>query len=569
MKETRLSDTQNAHTIGSARVRVARAFDEARALDGQDIFISLADRDRALAGLDADAPLVGWTFAVKDNIDVAGMDSTAGCPSFAYRAHHHATAVAKLLEAGATCVGKTNLDQFATGLVGTRSPYGIPTNPLDGRLAPGGSSSGSAVAVARGLVDLALGTDTAGSGRVPAAQCGIVGVKPTPGAISTRGVVPAVRTIDCVSIFAADVAAATRVRQFLEGDDDEAHSRHTGVYGGQIRRLGIPVGTQLVLDGVLEEAAWARTVELASGLAGLELVPVDLDPLIDTGRLLYQGAWVAERFAAVGHHLHHGDVDPVVRAIIEPARTLSAVDAFQSLYRLAALRRAAAGAWAGVDGLLLPTTPGVATLDEVAADPIGRNSRLGHYTNGINLLGWCAVAVPGAARADGWPFGVTVAGPAWADDEVARVAAQLAGQGPPTPRLAEGCDVVVVGAHLSGLPLNHQLLSRGAVRVCETTTSPSYRLWAMHGVGGAGGAVPRPALEHVGTGGVALPVEVWRVPWATVGSFLAEIPSPLGLGRVQLADGSDRTGFIAEPRALHGATDISGYGGWRAYLAQR
>ncbi|MFN0029512.1 MAG: allophanate hydrolase [Acidimicrobiales bacterium] len=564
MSDREQPDANAMPTLGAARDRVARAFDEARALEGQDIFISLADRDAALDALDPDAPLLGWTFAVKDNIDVAGLDTTAACPSFAYRAQQHATAVARLIAAGATCVGKTNLDQFATGLVGTRSPYGTPLNPRDPALAPGGSSSGSAVAVARQLVDVALGTDTAGSGRVPAAQCGIVGVKPTPGAISTRGVVPAVRTIDCVSIFATELAAATRVRQLLQGDDLDAYSRPTEGYGGQIRRLGIPTGTQLVLDGPLEEAAWARTIERAAALADVELVPVDLGPLTDTGRLLYQGAWVAERFAAVGHHLHHSDVNPVVRAIIEPAAALSAVDAFQSLYRLAELRRAAVSAWAGIDGLLLPTTPGVATLGEIHADPVGRNSRLGHYTNGINLLGWCTVAVPGVERADGWPFGVTVAGPSWADDEVARIGAELAGQMAPSPVLPEGCDVVVVGAHLSGLALNHQLVSRGAIRVCATTTSPAYRLWAM-----AGGAIPRPALEHVGPGGAALPVEVWRVPWATVGSFLAEIPSPLGLGRVQLADGSERTGFIAEPRALHGATDITGHGGWRAFLASR
>lgn len=559
----------------SARERVARAFEEAGLLrqegpTGQEVFISLADRDAALASLDPDAPLAGWTFAVKDNIDVAGLHTTAACPSFGYRASSHATAVAALMAAGATCIGKTNLDQFATGLVGTRSPYGTAPNPLDARLAPGGSSSGSAVAVARGVVDLALGTDTAGSGRVPAAQCRIVGVKPTPGALSTRGVVPAVRSIDCVSVFGTEVAMANRARQIMQGDDGEAYSRPIPPFGGRLRRLGIPVGTQLVLDGPLEEAAWARTLEYAATMAGMagtagsdgvELVPVDISPLIEIGRLLYQGAWVAERHAAVGHHLHHPDVDPVVRAIIEPAAKLSAMDAFRGIYQLAELRRTAASVWRELDGLLVPTTPGVATLEEIAADPIGRNSRLGHYTNGINFLGWCAIAVPGADRADGWPFGVTVAGPGGADDEVARIGAMLTGQDPPDPALSEGWDLVVVGAHLSGLALNHQLLIRGAVRVTATTTAPCYRLWAM-----AGGAVPRPALEHVGPGGAALPVEVWRLPNDTIGSFLSEIPAPLGLGRVQLADGSERMGFIAEPRSLLDATDITGYGGWRNYL---
>ncbi len=555
----------------AARRRVAEAFERAAALDDPAVFISLADRDAALATLAArgadDAPLAGVTFAVKDNIDVAGLATTAACPSYASVPTHHAAPVAALLAAGATCIGKTNLDQFATGLVGTRSPYGTPRNPIDARLAPGGSSSGSAVAVALGIVDVALGTDTAGSGRVPAAQCRIVGVKPTPGRISTRGVVPAVRSIDCVSVFGRDVAGAVRARTVMDGDDGEAFSRRLGVWPGRIRRLGIPSSTQVVLDGPLERAAWRATLERLADTGAVELIEVDTAPLLDAGILLYEGAWVAERYVAVGAHVASGatDIDPVVRSIIEPAGTIRATDAFRSQYRLAELRRAATAAWQGVDGLLVPTSPGVATLEEVAADPVGRNSRLGVYTNGVNLLGWCGVAVPGVDRADGWPFGVTVLGRPWADDEAARVAALVAGHAAPPPSLPAGLDVVVVGAHLSGMPLNHQLADRGAVRVDETVTAPSYRLWAM-----AGGPVPKPALEFVGDGaGAALAVETWRLPWAAVGAFLAEIPAPLGLGTVQLADGSQVTGFIAEPRAMQGATDVTSFGGWRAYIASR
>ncbi|MCC6433558.1 MAG: allophanate hydrolase [Acidimicrobiales bacterium] len=555
------------------RDRVAEAFDRAAALATEDpaTFIALADRDaalRALAAIGPDAPLAGVTFAVKDNIDVAGLPTTAACPSYAYLPTADATAVARLLAAGASCVGKTNLDQFATGLVGTRSPYGTPRNPIDARLAPGGSSSGSAVAVARGVVDLALGTDTAGSGRVPAAQCRIVGIKPTPGRLSTRGVVPAVRSVDCISIFSRDVAAGVRARALAEGDDGDAFTRPPGVWPGRIRRLGIPTGTDLVLEGPADRDAWERTIARAASLDGIEVVEVDLGPLLATGRLLYESAWVAERYVAVGEHVAagHADIDPVVRAIIEPAATRPATEAYRGAYRLAELRRAAASAWAGVDGLLTPTTPGVASLAEVAADPIGRNSRLGTYTNGVNLLGWCAVAVPGADRTDGWPFGVTVAGPAWADDAVAAVAARLSGGPAPVPAVPDGLDVAVVGAHLSGMPLNHQLVDRGAVRVCETATAPQYRLWAI-----AGGPVPKPALQHVGPaqGGAALAVEVWRLPWAAVGPFLAEIPAPLGLGTLTLVDGREVTGFIAEPRALDGATEVTAFGGWRAYVASR
>ncbi|MGE0729289.1 MAG: allophanate hydrolase [Acidimicrobiia bacterium] len=565
-------------TPAQARDRVAEAFERAAALAATDpaAFISLADRDGALDALrrlGPDAPLAGMTFAVKDNIDVAGLPTTAACPSFAYRPDSDATVVARLRAAGAVCVGKTNLDQFATGLVGTRSPYGVPVNPLDARLVPGGSSSGSAVVVARGVVDVALGTDTAGSGRVPAAQCRIVGVKPTPGRLSNRGVVPAVRSVDCVSVFSRDVATGVAARAVAEGDDGDPFTRPPQVWPGRLRRLGIPYGTGLVLDGDLDADAWVRTLEAAAKQDGIELVEVDVEPLLATGRLLYESAWVAERYAAVGAHVAlaagHDDIDPVVRAIIEPAVGRSAVEAYEGGYRLAELRRLAAAAWAGVDGLLFPTTPGVATLAEVAADPIGRNSRLGTYTNGVNLLGWCAVAVPGADRADGWPFGITVAGPGWADDAVALAAAQLCGDEPPTPVVPDGLDVAVVGAHLTGMPLNHQLVDRGAVRVAETSTARAYRLWAM-----AGGPVPKPALQHVGAGGdggpgASIVVEVWRLPWAAVGPFLAEIPPPLGLGTITLADGREVTGFIAEPRAIDGATDVTAFGGWRAYVASR
>jgi allophanate hydrolase len=409
--------------------RVAEAFDRLVAFDDPATFISVADRASTLrraARLEPGLPLAGIPFAVKDNIDVAGLPTTAACPAFAYRPGRSARVVARLEAAGALCIGKTNLDQFATGLVGTRSPYGVPRNPLDPRLAPGGSSSGSAVAVAAGIVPFTLGTDTAGSGRVPAAQCGIVGLKPTVGRLPSVGMVPAVRSIDCVSVFAGDVATATQV--FVDGFDvtDPFCRRPPGWRDRRpIRRIGVPRVPEL--DDELDRAAWRAAVTALEQLP-VAVVEVDMGPFLAAGDLLYGGPWVAERYAAVGELIEAGPkgVDPVVAGIILSGREVSAADAYRGAYRLAELARESETTWDRVDALVVPTTPGPATLDEVAEDPVGRNTRLGRYTTFTNLLDLCALALPGPARSDGLPFGLTVLAPAWRDEAVAVAGAALA-----------------------------------------------------------------------------------------------------------------------------------------------
>jgi allophanate hydrolase len=543
--------------------RVGAAFDRVESLDDPAVFLAIADRATALDRLDPELPLAGLTFAVKDNIDVAGLPTTAACPSFATMAAGSAAVVERLEAAGGTCVGKTNLDQFATGLVGTRSPFGMPRNPIDAALVPGGSSSGSAVAVARGTVDVALGTDTAGSGRVPAAQCRIVGIKPTKGRLSTRGVVPAVRSIDCVSVFARSVSEAWRVVRATEGFDpaDPLSRRSPGPPPVPPRwRIGIPA--EVDLDGPLDREAWESTVARL-GLLG-DVVPVDVSAMVTAGELLYGGPWVAERSAAVGAFLDTDppDADPVVASIIGAGRTPSAIDAYRGAYELAALARRAEAVWDVVDVLCVPTTPGPATVAEVALDPVGRNNRLGRYTNWVNLLDQCAVAVPGADRSDGWPTGLTVLAPAWCDELVVRLAAQFCGEDPPDDTSAGHLDLVVVGAHLEGQPLNGQLTDLGARLVARTRTAADYRLLAL-----ADTIPPKPGLVRVPGGGGPIEVEVWRLPIAAVGAFLRQVPAPLALGTVELEDCSQVKGFVCEPRALDGARDITSFGGWRAFLA--
>ena len=387
-------------------------------------------------------------------------------------------------------------------------------------------------------------------------------MKPTPGLVPATGVVPAVRSIDCVSVFGRVVADGVRARRVIEGEDpDDPYSWPVDPWPGPVRRVGVP---RIVdLDSALDRAAWAATVSRLGALDAIEVAEVDDDPLRDAGRLLYDGPWVAERLVAVGRHvLAADDADPVVRSIIDGASGIGAPEVVAGQYELASVRGAARRAWAGLDALVVPTTPGVATHAEVAADPIGRNSRLGRYTNGVNLLGWCAVAVPGVDRADGWPLGVSVLGRPGADDAVAVLAAALAGHAAVPPRPPAGLDVVVAGAHMSAMALNHELTDRGATFVRSTATAPAYRLWAM-----ATTPVAKPALEHVGAGGAVIEVEVWRLPWDAVGRFLAGIPAPLALGTVDLADGTSETGFVAEPRALSGAADVTSYGSWRRYVA--
>lgn len=536
----------------SSRARVTRAYRDIARAARPDVWIALraeAEAAREAEGVDArlaggDAlPLAGTVFGVKGNIDLRGLRTTAGCPSYGDVAERDAPAVARLRAAGGIALGSTNMDQFATGLVGTRSPYGIVPSTLVPDRVGGGSSSGSAAAVALGLVDLALGTDTAGSGRVPAAFHGIVGLKPTRGLVPTEGVVPACASLDCVSVFARTLPEARRAFRQLAAP--VAPPRRPGPW----RVAVAPTSALGPMDDGWPEAYEAAAARLAA--AGARLTEVDLTPFTQAAALLYEGAFVAERYTAVGAFVERGgpDLDPTVARIIRAARDIPAYRLFADLERLAVLRRAAEEQLGDADVLLLPTTPGHPTLAEIAADPVGANTRLGRFTNFANLLDLCAVAVPGGEVA-GRPFGVTLLGPAGTDERVADVAALLE----PPLRLA------VVGAHLSGQPLNPQLLALGARLVRTTATAPAYRLHALDT------DPPKPGLARVAEGGAAIEAEVWELPAAALGALAAALPRPMALGRVTLGDGTETTGFLCEPAALAGAADITAYGGWRAYL---
>lgn len=539
-----------AIVIGSTLAELARA--DADRLDSEDM--------RAY-------PLHGIPFVVKDNIDIAGVPTTCACPSFAYTPSADAVVIARLRAAGAIPVAKTNLDQFATGLVGTRSPFGTPRNPLREGLVPGGSSSGSAVAVARGLVPFALGTDTAGSGRVPAAMCGIVGVKPTVGSLPSLGVVPAVRRIDCVSTFARRVDDARLVADLASGPDAaDPYGRWPGEAIGAIGRVG--VARRSDLGPLLESDALVAYDGVVDRLRerGLDIIEVGIEEFLSAGRFLYGGALVAERTASVGPHVASGasDIDPTVGAIIMGGTTKSATEAYETEYGVIEHRARFASMWSVVDALVLPTTPGVATLADVAADPIGANARLGTFTTAANLLDLAVVCVPVGARPDGLPSGIQIIGPAWSDGALADLAAALMGEPVNTTSQRVGEQtMVVVGAHLSGMALHHQLSSRGARLVQATTTAPHYRLFAL-----AGTVPPKPGLRRTdGDDGQAIVVEVWALAPSRFASFVAEIPPPLGIGKVELADGSWHSGFVCEPIGFEGAKDITSFGGWRAFIA--
>jgi allophanate hydrolase len=545
--------------------------------------IGAAERRR---GAGQAMPLFGIPFAVKDNIDVAGLPTTAGCPAYRYLAAKSATVVEKLEAAGAILLGKTNLDQFATGLTGTRSPYGIPSSAFDSRYISGGSSSGSAVAVADGLVSFALGTDTAGSGRVPAAFNNIVGLKPSRGSISAAGVVPACRSLDCVSIFAGTVEDAFAVARIASGiDAADPFSRLPPDQVASIPqdgfRFGVPAAGLEFFGDAEAEALYVASVARLERLGGVR-VAIDFAPFREAGQLLYGGPWVAERLAAIRDFAarHAADMLPVTREIILGAERLSAVDAFDGAYRLAALARRAEAEWSRMDVLLLPTAGTIYRIAEVLADPIRLNSNLGLYTSFANLLDLSAIAVPAGFRGDGLPFGVSVIGRAFQDQEVASLAsrlhralpgATLGATGRPLPdrpalpaaARAETVEIAVVGAHLSGQPLNRELTERGARLARTARTARGYSLYAL-----TNRALPVPGLVYDGRGAGGIELEIWTLPVAAFGAFVAAIRPPLGIGTIALEDRSTVKGFLCEAHAVAGAEDITSFGGWRAYRAR-
>lgn len=546
--------------------RVRAAYARIAEVDRPEVWISLREESDAAAeaaGIDARVraggrlPLAGLIVAVKDNIDVAGLETTAGSRAYAYAPERDAPAVARLRAAGAVVLGKTNLDQFATGLVGTRSPFGAVRNAWDPERISGGSSSGSAVAVALGIVDLALGTDTAGSGRVPAALNGIVGVKPTVGLVPTTGVVPACRTLDCVTVFARDLGGARTAAEIMAGPDGIDPLARVDAPAAPLDAMPVvAVPTPEHLEGLADgwAGAFADVVRRVAA-SGVIIVEVDIAPLLDAAALLYGGAFVAERTAAVGEfieahpHLVGSDIDPTVAGIILAGSGARASDYFRDREKLERLGLEGRRRLGGAVALLTPTTTGHPTLAEVAADPVGVNSRMGRYTNFANLLDFSALAVP-AGFVDGLPFGVMLTGAPFADRTLAQLAERIA---------APAVDLLVVGAHLRGQPLNAQLVDAGGTFVEDVRTAADYRLYAL------ATTPPKPGLARSSSGGAPIAGEVWRLPVAGFARFVASLPQPMGIGPVRLEDGRTIAGFLCEAVALEGAADITAHGGWRAF----
>jgi allophanate hydrolase len=540
---------------------------------------------QALQGKDpASLPLYGVPFAIKDNIDLAGIPTTAACPKFAYTPQKSATVVQRLLDAGAIPIGKTNLDQFATGLVGARSPYGACRNSFDPEYVSGGSSSGSAVSVAKGHASFSLGTDTAGSGRVPASFNNLVGHKPTCGLLSATGMVPACRSLDTISIFALTSEDAQRVLSVASAfDAADPFSRKAQPHGFDVGsaprfRFGVPRAADLKFFGNQEgERLFREAVDTLSKLGG-EPVEIDLQPFLETARLLYGGPWVAERYAAIREFFDKKPeaLFPVTREIVGASAKWLAADAYSALYRLKSLKRIADTNWAQVDCIVTPTTPRHYKIADVEADPIPLNSNLGYYTNFMNLLDYAATSIPVGFQADGLPWGVTLFAPAFQDVPLLRLGAKLQRARVQTagatklplpapsdvPPAASGqVRVAVCGTHMSGLPLNPQLTSRGGRLVAAVKSAPAYKFYAL-----PGGPPQRPGMVRA-PGGASIEMEIWELPATEFGSFVAGIPGPLGIGTVELADGGKVQGFVCEAHAAAGATDITSYGSWRAWLA--
>jgi allophanate hydrolase len=595
-----ISDHLDARARGISAVEVITALldelDRAVA-DDRALFIGPPLRRLALAAArDVDQrpyeslPLHGVPFVVKDNIDVLGVQTSCGCPEFAYTPSADAAVVARLRAAGAIPVGKTNLDQFATGLVGVRSPHGTPKNPIAEGMVPGGSSSGSGVAVALGLVPLSLGTDTAGSGRVPAAMCGIVGLKPTVGRLPSRGMFPAVRRIDCPTVFARSVRDARLAAQIMSGHEPgDPYSLRDAQVRRVVRRVGVLTDAALSSCDVLVQQAYRGAAERLTDL-GVEIITIDIEPFLVAGRLLYGGAFVGERTAAVGDFLvvnaTTAQLDPTVEKIIGGGLALSAVDAYRSEYRLAEAAMQAAPTWERVDAVLFPTIPKPVSINEVQREPIQANSMIGTFTTCTNLLNLCALTVPIPATNKAPRPGehIQLMAPAWCDEAIADLAQQMLDEPMAATGLRPGeLSLAVVGAHLSGMPLHHQLTARGARLLATTTTAASYQLFALSNtvppkpgsdrvVNGGIGVEPegerpmRPGLRRVESGGAAIQVEVYALGATEFASFVNEVPAPLGIGNVELMDGTWVKGFICEPYALSDATDITSFGGWRSFI---
>lgn len=552
---------------------------DARAQDG--VWISLVNRDEALArAYDLERqdpnglPLYGIPFAVKDNIDVAHLPTTAACAAFAYTPDVDATAVRRLLEAGAILIGKTNLDQFATGLVGTRSPYGVCANPFDARFIAGGSSSGSAVSVSTALVSFALGTDTAGSGRVPAAFNNIIGLKPSRGRVSTQGLVPACRSLDCVSIFALTVEDAESVLSVMSEPVIAASPLEDSF------RFGVPQQAALEFYGDNYNSMLFNTaIEQLQALGG-RAIEIDFQPFREAAQLLYDGPWLAERYAGIRefYDTHAATLLPITREIIGRGREYTAADLFAGQYHLQALQTQTKAIWKQMDLMLVPTTPGIYSMAEVAAEPLKLNSQLGYYTNFVNLLDLCALALPSGFRSDGLPFGITLIAPSGRDASLCELGSRyqqllrlpmgatphLSPHRPKPARAPAGIRLAVAGAHLSGQPLNSQLISRNATLVRTCRTAPCYRCYLLSDT-----LPPKPGLVRATDDdeGVSIEVEIWELTADAFGSFVANIPPPLGIGTILLEDGDHVKGFLCEGHAISNAMDISHYGGWRNYLA--
>jgi allophanate hydrolase len=568
-------ETEGLHPVWISLLPKEQVLARAASLD-------VKDRDRL--------PLFGVPFAIKDNIDVAGHPTTAGCPAYAYTPAESATVVTKLEAAGAILIGKTNMDQFATGLVGTRTPYGVCASVFNSKYISGGSSSGSAVAVASGLVSFSLGTDTAGSGRVPAMFNNLIGLKPTRGVVSTHGVVPACRTLDCVSIFAGTSAEANLVLAAASGHDPkDPYSRRPTPSSGaspwasaQTFRFGVPkAGTLEFFGDPYNAALYQASVEALTALDG-QPIEFDLAPFLAAAQLLYKGPWVAERYTAIAGFIatHAEAMDPTVEGIINGARAYSAVDTFEAAYKLEGLRATTSSVWSEIDVMLLPTAPRTYTIAEIAAAPVERNSHLGTYTNFVNLLDLAAVALPAGMRPDGLPFGVSLIGKAFTEaallplaDRLHRKLSSTIGGGalrldatkpllstsPPHGTLL----IAVVGAHLEGQPLNWQLTQRGGRLMRRCKTHPDYKFYALKNT-----TPPKPGLVRVpGYEGPGIEVEVWALPVDTVGTFVDGVPQPLSIGKLRLEDGTLVMGFLVEPSATEDATEITHLGGWRTYLA--